>query len=90
MNLTGINWAVIGGESGSGARPMDVAWVHSLIKLCRAQGVAPWVKQLGKSPSDKGELFHIRPEWEAIRPRRGLGPLAGASRALEGPRFTSS
>lgn len=59
VNLTGINWAVIGGESGSGARPLDVAWVQSLIKQCRAQGVAPWVKQLGKSPSDKGEPLPI-------------------------------
>ena len=59
VDLTSINWAVIGGESGSGARPMDMAWVQSLIKQCRAQGVAPWVKQLGKLPSDKGELLPI-------------------------------
>jgi hypothetical protein len=33
--------------------------VEAIIKQCRAQGVAPWVKQFGKLPSDKGELLPI-------------------------------
>jgi protein gp37 len=54
VDFTGINWAIIGGETGSGARSMDTEWVAALIEQCRAQGVAPWVKQLGKLPSDSG------------------------------------
>jgi len=54
VDLTGINWAIIGGETGSGARSMDTAWVEAIIEQCRAQNVAPWVKQLGKMPSDSG------------------------------------
>ena len=54
VDFTGINWAIIGGETGSGARSMDTAWVETIIEQCRAQNVAPWVKQLGKLPSDSG------------------------------------
>lgn len=43
----GIAWAIVGGESGPGARPMDPAWATSLIKQCHDAGVAPFVKQLG-------------------------------------------
>jgi len=54
VDFTGINWAIIGGETGPGARPMDMAWVEAIIKQCREQNVAPWVKQLGKLPSVSG------------------------------------
>ena len=54
VNFAGINWAIIGGETGSGARSMDTVWVEAIIEQCRAQNVAPWVKQLGKLPSDSG------------------------------------
>jgi len=46
-DLTGISWAIIGGESGQGARKMERAWVESLISQCRRDGVAVFVKQLG-------------------------------------------
>lgn len=45
-----LDWVIIGGESGVGARPMDLAWVRSLLAQCRAAGVAPFVKQLGAKP----------------------------------------
>jgi protein gp37 len=47
VDLTGIHWAVIGGESGPGARPIDLAWIRDIIARCRAAGVAVFVKQLG-------------------------------------------
>ncbi|HEY6115290.1 MAG TPA: DUF5131 family protein [Candidatus Dormibacteraeota bacterium] len=43
----GIDWVIVGGESGPGARPMDTAWVGSLVKQCRDAGTAVFVKQLG-------------------------------------------
>lgn len=43
----GIHWVIIGGESGPGARPMQIAWAESLVKQCRAAHVAIHVKQLG-------------------------------------------
>jgi protein gp37 len=42
-----IDWVIVGGESGSGARPCDVAWIRSLVAQCRAAGTKVFVKQLG-------------------------------------------
>ncbi len=47
LDLTGIDWLIIGGESGHGSRPMDLAWVYDLIGKARAAGTAVFVKQLG-------------------------------------------
>jgi protein gp37 len=43
----GIDWIIIGGESGPGARPFNPLWATSLIIQARAAGAAPFVKQLG-------------------------------------------
>jgi protein gp37 len=47
LDLTDIDWLIIGGESGRGARPMDLAWVYELIDKARGSGTAVFVKQLG-------------------------------------------
>ncbi|HEU5110121.1 MAG TPA: phage Gp37/Gp68 family protein [Micromonosporaceae bacterium] len=47
LDLTGIDQVIIGGESGPGARPMDLDWVYALIEKARAAGTAVFVKQLG-------------------------------------------
>jgi protein gp37 len=47
LNLAGIDWLIIGGESGAGARPLSTAWVHDLLHGSRQAGTAPFVKQLG-------------------------------------------
>lgn len=49
LDLTGIRWAIFGGESGnSGARPCDPNWIRSGVRQCREQRVAPFVKQMGR------------------------------------------
>lgn len=45
-----LDWVVVGGESGRGARPCEVAWIRSIVQQCRATGVACFVKQLGAKP----------------------------------------
>lgn len=45
--LREIHWVIVGGESGPGARPFDVAWAREIIGQCREAGAAPFVKQLG-------------------------------------------
>lgn len=45
-----LDWLIVGGESGPGARPFDVAWGRSAVEQCRAAGVPCFVKQLGKHP----------------------------------------
>jgi protein gp37 len=45
----GLDWVIMGGESGPGARPMRPEWAGDLIAQCQAAGVAPFVKQLGSA-----------------------------------------
>lgn len=47
---SGIGWIIVGGESGRGARPCDLAWIRSIIKQCREAEVSCFVKQLGARP----------------------------------------
>lgn len=60
IDLSGIDWVVIGGESGPGARPMDVAWARSLLKQCREAGVAAFMKQLGGAPHSPADRITHR------------------------------
>lgn len=48
LDLGGISWVIVGGESGPGARPMDLDWVRDIREQCRSAGVACFVKQLGR------------------------------------------
>jgi len=47
-----IDWVIVGGESGSKARPMDPEWARSLRDQCQAAGVAYFFKQWGEWHSD--------------------------------------
>ena len=50
IDLSGIGWVIVGGESGPGARPCDVEWAEDLVLQCREAGVPCFVKQLGARP----------------------------------------
>jgi protein gp37 len=43
----GIDWIIVGGESGTQARRFDWAWARSTIAQCRQIGAAPFMKQTG-------------------------------------------
>jgi protein gp37 len=45
----GLDWVIVGGESGPGARRMELSWAAGLVNDCRALGIAPFVKQLGSA-----------------------------------------
>ncbi len=47
INLTGIHWAIVGGESGNGARPMLKEWVSAIRDQCSAANVSFFFKQWG-------------------------------------------
>jgi protein gp37 len=47
IDLTGIHWVIVGGESGHGARPMQREWVESIERQCREANVAFFFKQWG-------------------------------------------
>jgi len=50
ISLGGIRWAIGGGESGMRARPFDIDWARSVLRQCREQQVACFVKHLGRRP----------------------------------------
>jgi len=49
---TRLDWVIVGGESGPGARPFDIAWARSVVRQCDDSGVPCFVKQLGATPLD--------------------------------------
>lgn len=61
LDLTGIHWVIVGGESGPGARPCNVEWIRSIVAQCKAAGVPPFVKQLGAKPfgEEDGALYGV-------------------------------
>lgn len=49
-DMNTLDWVIVGGESGYGARACDVAWVRSIVTQCADAGVSCFVKQLGARP----------------------------------------
>ncbi len=47
LPLDNINWVILGGESGPGARPMERQWVNSILQQCRKKKVPFFFKQWG-------------------------------------------
>jgi protein gp37 len=47
LDLTGISWVIVGGESGPGARPMDPKWARNVRDACRRSDVPFFFKQWG-------------------------------------------
>jgi protein gp37 len=54
----GIDWVIVGGESGRGARPMDLDWAREIRDTCQRRGVAFFYKQQGSAdgPKSRREL----------------------------------
>lgn len=60
-DLRDIHWAIVGGESGPKARPMDPAWVDEIERICRRAGTAFFFKQWGgKNKKATGRLLNGR------------------------------
>jgi protein gp37 len=47
LNLDEIDWVIVGGESGPGARPMEIGWVRNIRDKCLSQNVPFFFKQWG-------------------------------------------
>jgi protein gp37 len=52
FDLDGIDWVIVGGESGHQARPMNAAWARNVKRQCAAAGVAFFFKQWGRFGQD--------------------------------------
>jgi protein gp37 len=63
LDLTGIDWVIVGGESGPGARHMDAEWVREVRDQCVREGVAFFFQQWGGlRPKSGGRKLDDR-EW---------------------------
>ena len=63
LDLSGIDWVIVGGESGNGARPMNPEWAVDIRNQCVAARVPFFFKQWGgRSPKTGGRLLEGR-EW---------------------------
>lgn len=65
-------WVIVGGESGHGARPFDVAWARDLVQQCKAAGVPCFVKQLGAVVRDSDTSEWPNPD-RLLSPSSSLG-----------------
>ncbi|MBY0229582.1 MAG: phage Gp37/Gp68 family protein [Gemmataceae bacterium] len=74
VDLSGIGWVIVGGESGHGARPMQAEWARLLRDQCEAAGVPYFFKQWGgarKSETGReldGRTHDAMPAWERAEP----------------------
>ncbi|HEX2763557.1 MAG TPA: DUF5131 family protein [Allosphingosinicella sp.] len=59
LDLAGIHWAIVGGESGPGAREMKAHWVEEIRRSCRRAGAAFFFKQWG-GPDKKASGRSLR------------------------------
>lgn len=70
LNLEGIHWVIVGGESGPNARPMDPAWAESILDQCIDAQVPFFFKQWGgRTPKANGRRLNGR-LWDELPPAR--------------------
>jgi protein gp37 len=70
LPLSGIDWVIVGGESGPRARPMSPEWARSILEQCRRAGVAYFFKQWGGVRKDlSGRMLNGRTYDEMPSPR---------------------
>lgn len=70
MDLAGIHWAIVGGESGPRARPMEVNWVEEIRRQCKQQRVKFFFKQWGGTNKKIAGRKYRGRTWDAF-------PMAG-------------
>ena len=78
----GINWVIVGGESGQKARPFELRWARHLMRQCRTEGVAFFMKQLGACAVDElngvaGRSLVVPAEAQQLISQRLRDPAGG-------------
>jgi protein gp37 len=66
VDLSGIDWVIVGGESGPGARPMKREWVLELKEICDAAGVPFLFKQWGGTNKKKAGRELLGKTWDGV------------------------
>lgn len=74
----GVEWIIVGGESGPKARAFDLAWARSTVAQCKAAGVPVFVKQIGPHPTMGDETSSLgralREGGYTLKDRAGADP----------------
>jgi protein gp37 len=73
IDLTSVDWAIVGGESGPGARPMDPKWVREIRAACLNYGTAFFFKQWGGKNKKKAGRTLDGKTWSEF-PETRIGP----------------
>jgi protein gp37 len=76
IDLSGIHWVIVGGESGPGARRMEEAWVRSIQRQCEAQKVPFFFKQWGGVQKSKAGRTLDDRTWDEFPRAIPEGPRA--------------
>jgi len=66
VNLTGIHWAIVGGESGPGARPMIETWVEEIHEQCKKYNAKFFFKQWGGTNKKAAGREYRGRTWDAF------------------------
>jgi protein gp37 len=83
LNLDGIHWVIVGGESGHGARPMQEAWVLDIKRQCKAARVPFFFKQWGGVQKSKAGRLLRRKTYDEMPSRESRPiPAAAARKAM--------
>ncbi len=67
IDLSGIDWVIVGGESGPGARPIEEKWVLEIQDICQSQDIPFFFKQWGgvnkkkNGRSLQGKIYSAKP-----------------------------
>jgi protein gp37 len=78
LDLEGIDWVIVGGESGHGARPMRPEWAVSVRDQCVASGVPFFFKQWGGVWKKRTGRELDNRTWDELPSIRRTGPVAGS------------
>ena len=82
LDLSGISWVIVGGESGPGARPMQREWVISIRDQCRTQRVAFFFKQWGGTRKAKHGRLLDGVTYDEY-PTRAVAPVPDKAQSAE-------
>jgi len=77
LSLDGIDWVIVGGESGHGARAMKESWVRSILEQCQAKGVRFFFKQWGGVKKKENGRMLLGKTWDDM-PARSAIPIPDA------------
>ncbi|MFH1941652.1 MAG: phage Gp37/Gp68 family protein [bacterium] len=66
LNLKGIDWVIVGGESGPGARPIEEYWINDILKKCESNYIPFFFKQWGGFNKKKNGRLLKGKTWDGM------------------------